>query len=122
MDHQQALLQTGDGLFAVSVVGSVKLDERGRIQKPQDAFDHGNTIVAVEQGVLPAGDYVEEPHPLELAEAERKAGGNGGGAHAKHIREFRPRHGTFIVRHNQVGGVDLNCSHRSANSLDGTVG
>jgi hypothetical protein len=105
--YRQALLEAEDGLFAVSVVSDVALDERGRIANPQAVIEEGSTIVAVEQGVMPVGDYIEEPHPLEIAEAERKAGSNGGGSHARRIRSSGPRFGTFMVRHNQKGGVDL---------------
>ena len=104
--YRQALLETEDGLFAVSVVSNVAFDERGRIVNPQAVFEEGSTIVAVEQGVMPAGEYTEEPHPSDIAEAESKTGGNGGRPQPKRIRSTGPRFGTFMVRHTQ-GGVAL---------------
>ena len=104
--YRQVLLDTEDGLFAVSVVSDVALDERGRIVNPQEVFEDGSTIVAVEQGVMPAGEYTEEPNPLEIAEAESKAGGNGGRPQQKRVQSTGPRCGMFVVRHTQ-GGVAL---------------
>ena len=62
--YRQALLETeDDGLFAVTVVNGVALDERSRIVNPQEVLEEGSTIVAVEQGVRRMGEYVELPNP-----------------------------------------------------------
>ncbi len=107
MRYDQVLLETGDGLFSVSVAGVVMLDNRLRIVSPQEVFEEGSTIVAVEQGVLRAGEYREAPNPQEAADSKAKAGGNGGMRNPGVIQSPGPRTGTFIVKHNQAGGVDL---------------
>jgi hypothetical protein len=104
--YRQALLETEDGLFSVSVLNDVALDERGRLVNPQEVFAEGSTIVAVEQGVMKAGQYVELPNPQDIAQAEAKAGGNGGKPQPKRVHSGGPRCGTFMVRHTQ-GGVAL---------------
>ena len=105
--YQQVLLETEDGLFAVSVMNDVALDERGRIVNPQEVFVEGSTIVAVEQGVIKTGKYVEQPNPSHIAQAEAKAGGNGGRPQPKPFHSAGPRHGTFMVSHTQGGKVAL---------------
>ena len=100
--YQQALLETeNDGLFAVTVVNNVALDERGRIVNPQEVFVEGSMIVAVEQGVMKTGEYIELPNPHNIAQAEAKAGGNGGKPQPKRVHTGGPRCCTFVVGYTQ---------------------
>ena len=105
--YRQALLETQDGLFAVSVANDVALDERGRIVNPQEVFVEGSTIVAVEQGVMKAGKYIEQPNPSHIAQGKAKAGGNGGRPQPKPFHSEGPRCGTYMVSHTQGGKVAL---------------
>jgi hypothetical protein len=105
--YRQALLETEDGgLFAISVVNDVALDKRGRLVNPQEVFVEGSTIVAVEQGVMKTGEYVELPNPQDIAQGEAKAGDNGGKPQPRPFHSAGPRFGTFRVSHTQ-GGVAL---------------
>lgn len=107
--YVQALLQTEDCLFAVSVPSEVAIDERRRIANPQSVFEDGSTLVAVEQGVPTAGEYVEHPNPFDIEQAEAKTGGNGGKPQPSvvRIRNTGPRFGSFMLRHTDGGGVIL---------------
>jgi hypothetical protein len=105
--YKQALLETEEGLFAVTVEANVVLNDLGRIMKPQNVIDEGSTIVAVEQGILPAGEYDEEPNPYDIEQAEAGAGGNGGQAKTEHIRSDGPQFGTFMVQYALGGGITL---------------
>ena len=87
------MLKTVDGLYAVAVSGDVEVDEKERIAHPQGVFEEGSTIVAVELGVLPAGEYLEEPNPYDLEDAEE---GNGNPEPVK-VTSKGPKYGTFIV-------------------------
>jgi hypothetical protein len=106
-EYKQVLLDTEDGLFAVSVTGSVLLNDRKRIVSPQKVFKEGSTIVAVELGKLPAGEYIEEPNPYDIEQAEAQAGGNGGPPQPKPTHSDGPRYGTFMVKYTESGGISL---------------
>ena len=105
--YQQVLLETTGGLFAVSVTGDMGLDERGRIVNPQEVFEEGSTVIAVEQGVLPIGEYEEHPNPFEIEEAEAEAGGNGKKLQSRTFQSEGPRHGAFIVKYAEGTSVEL---------------
>ncbi len=47
--YHQVLLQTVDGLFAVSVAGDAELDDHGRLVSPRSVVEEGSCLVAVEQ-------------------------------------------------------------------------
>jgi hypothetical protein len=105
--YRQATLETQEGLFAVSVPGDVELDGRGHLVNPQGVFEEGSMIVAVELGVPPAGEYVEQVHPADIEEAEAKAGGNGKRPEPRKIWNEGPRHGAFRVKYEEGNAVVL---------------
>jgi predicted RNase H-like HicB family nuclease len=90
--YKQALIDTDDGTWGVSVPAEVEINEQGRIETPQDVFEDGSQLVAVEAGVSPAGEYTEIPNPFEVEEARDKAGGNG--HEPSHVRLLRKAPGT----------------------------
>jgi hypothetical protein len=47
--YRQVLLETMDGVFAVSVAVDVELDDHGRIVSPRSVFEENSCLVAVEQ-------------------------------------------------------------------------
>jgi len=61
--YQQVLLQTVDGLFAVSVAGDAELDDHGRLVSPRSVFEDNSVLVAVEQE-MPASEQAGREEPL----------------------------------------------------------
>jgi hypothetical protein len=105
--YKQALIDTDDGTWGVSVPADVETNEQGRIENPQDVFEDGSQLVAVEAGVPPAGEYTAIPNPFEVEEAHSKAGGNGHDPRPESFTEEGPRHGAFRVRYTDDGGISL---------------
>jgi hypothetical protein len=89
--YKQALIDSDYGTWIVSVPASVELDEQGLIENPQDVFEEGSQLVAVEVGVPPAGEVTDISTP-EL--------------HAC-IEEQGPRYGAFRVRYVDDGEISL---------------
>ena len=93
--YRQVLLETTDGIFAVSVSDDVQTDAKRRIVNPAAVFAPKSLIVAVEQGVMPAGKYQVQPNPFSPSQEPETEESKG------------PRYGVFSVEFTSDGKVRL---------------
>jgi hypothetical protein len=72
--YRQALVQTVDGIFAVSVAGDAELDDHGRLVSPRSVFEENSAVVAVEQQMPASARAGREVPFLPVKDKQRRSG------------------------------------------------
>jgi hypothetical protein len=72
--YRQVLLQTLDGMFAVSITGDAELDDHGRLVSPRSVFEDNSILVAVEQEMPASAQTGCEEPMLPVKDKQRRSG------------------------------------------------
>jgi hypothetical protein len=72
--YRQVLLQTVDGLFAVSIAGEAELDDHGRLVSPRSVFEENSQLVAIEQEMPASAQSEREELLLPVKEKQLRSG------------------------------------------------
>src|SRR5438445_13783878 len=72
--YRQVLLQTVDGIFAVSIAGDAELDDHGRLVSPRSVFEENSVLVAVEQDMPTSVQSAREELLLPVKDKQLRSG------------------------------------------------
>jgi hypothetical protein len=109
MKYKQVLIDdVEETCWLLSVPEDVETTDRGRVVDPTGAIAEGSVIIAVEQGIGPAGVITVLPNPFDEEEADaaiKQGGGNGHKPQPETYTNPAPRCGAFTVSHTDKGIV-----------------